>query len=446
MLTLVGSEKGRQTNAEQPQPEGMPSFLFLRQINPAQANAPLAAGMLAELTDDQNTPQQFAALLDFLLRAKIESARGHALRLFGEWPCPPERRALAVSAAATLLEADGVMGWPQIWLGINEDPEFGRELFLRVAQHHRIDAALPEAELGALYVWLEGAFPHSSDPDHEGAHFMGPRDSVVHLRDGVLDVLVHRGTPEAVAAMRAVMGSLPELRWLAFRLLEADQLMRQRTWTPLTTREVLRLADTPDARLVQSAEQLADILVAALRKYEGELHGAQTPVNALWNRQLRGKLMWPKEEDVLSDHVKLFLQRELVERAIVLNREVEIGRVPGAPVGSRTDIRVDAVRKPSDGPFESITAVIETKGCWNRDLMTAVETQLHDDYLTRLGAPVGIYLVGWFDKAKWDPADTRRARTPDWDAAEAQLHLDAEATRLTGRFLVRAVVLDCRAP
>ena len=78
--------------------------------------------------------------------------------------------------------------------------------------------------------------------------------------------------------------------------------------------------------------------------------------------------------------------------------------------------------------------------------MTAVETQLRDDYLTRLGAPVGLYLVGWFDKAKWDPTDGRRAQSPAWDVGEAQRRLDEKASMLTGAFLVRAVVLDCHAP
>lgn len=50
-----------------------------------------------------------------------------------------------------------------------------------------------------------------------------------------------------------------------------------------------------------------------------------------------------------------------------------------------------------------ITAVIETKGCWKPQLFTALETQLYRDYMLRLQAPVGIYLVGWFDKPKWDP-------------------------------------------
>jgi hypothetical protein len=450
VLSLVRSEKRRRRSAEQTQPEGLPSFMFFGQISPTQENAHLVRGLLDELADDQNAPQQFAAILEFLLQAKVGAAREYALHLFEIWPCATERRPTALSAAAVLLEHDSVAAWSRLWPVIAADADFGRELFLRVAQHHRIEAGLfaglPEDQLGALYVWLEQTFPHSDDPDHDGAHWMGPRDSVIHLRDGVLNVLVNRGTPEAVAALRSVIARLPNPRWLAFHLMEADQIMRQRTWLPLTPTEVLRLVESPDGRLVQSAEQLAEVLTAALRKYERQLHGEQTPVRALWDRQGGGALMRPVEEDALTDHVKLFLQGELVERGIVLNREVEIGRVSGAPIGTRTDIRVNATRKTENAEsFDAITAVVETKGCWNRDLMTAIETQLHDDYLTRLGAPVGIYLVGWFDKAKWDSADGRRARSPAWDAAEAQHQLDQEAARLTGKFLVRAVVLDCHA-
>ncbi|MGK9232209.1 hypothetical protein KXS07_10455 [Inquilinus limosus] len=452
VLTLVRSEKQRQRNAEQPQPEVMPSFLFLLQFNPVQENQHLTAGLLRELADDQTTPQQIAAILEFLLQRKVTAAREQALSLFEPWPCAPERRAHALSAAAALLEYDMAAAWPRLWSVITADTEFGRELFLRVAHRHRVEAAhyvgLTEQQLADLYIWLARNFPHADDPDHsDGAHFVAPRDSVVHLRDAIIGILVRRGTPEAVMAMRSIVAGLPHLQWLPYHLIEADQLMRQRTWTPLTPVEVLRLADRADGRLVQSPRQLADVLVEVLRGYEAWLHGEQSPVRSLWDRQQGGTLLRPVEEDAISDHVKVFLQHELAERGIVVNREVEIGRVPGAPIGTRTDIRVDAIRRNSDGePFDKITAVIETKGSWNAALMTAMKTQLRNDYLTRLGAPVGIYLVGWFDKPKWDKSDSRRAKSPPWDAAEAQQQLDAVAAALPAGFDIRAVVLDCHAP
>ena len=159
------------------------------------------------------------------------------------------------------------------------------------------------------------------------------------------------------------------------------------------------------------------------------------------------KRLRPIDEDAISDQVRLFLKGELVDSGVVVNREVEIGRVPGARLGSRTDIKVDAISRNETGEmYNVITAVIETKGCWNAELLTAMQTQLVENYLVRLAAPTGIYLVGWFDKPKWDLTDSRRTRTPDWSRDQAQLQLDAQAAAQSPAFIVRAVVLDCHAP
>lgn len=449
--SLIQMERDRAPAPVQPQSAPLPPFYFLHQLEPTRDAGPLNTALLHELRDERNTPAQYGALLSFLARAGSSDAMAHGLTKLAVSPATPEERDLALTVAATLLEDGDLSGWPSVWAAVVADQDFGRDLFLRVAHHHRFGAGLfaglREDELADLYVWLEQTFPHRDGPADEGAHWVSPTESAGHLRDSVLGVLVQRGTPAAVTALRSVMARLPDLHWLAYRLIEADQLMRQRTWRPLTPAEVLRLVENSDGRLVQSPQQLADVLVEVLRDYEAELHGEQSPVNALWNRELGGPEMWPKEEDALSDHVKLYLQRALVERGIVLNREVEIGRVPGAAVGSRTDIRVDAVRRALDGEgFDVLTTIIEAKGCWNPGLKTAMQTQLHDDYLMRVGAPVGIYLVGWFDKAKWKADDSRRSRTPNWDVPEAQRFFDAEAARLTGGFIVRAVVLDCHAP
>ena len=116
-----------------------------------------------------------------------------------------------------------------------------------------------------------------------------------------------------------------------------------------------------------------------------------------------------------------FLQSALGGAGIFANREVEVSRAPGAPVGQRTDILVNAVRRREDGErFDPITAVIETKGCWNGELFTALEEQLFRDYMIPLRAQVGVYLVGWFDIAKWDTEDSRRDRVPNMPIKERQ--------------------------
>jgi hypothetical protein len=181
------------------------------------------------------------------------------------------------------------------------------------------------------------------------AHWVGPHESVAHLRDSLPGQIVARGTIAAVEAMRWIIGGLPDLQWLRYQLRAAEQAMRIWTWSPLTPGEILRLTDDRKTLLVQSAEDLCDVLTEALRKYESSLHGEQTPVRGLWDRQQNGPLFRPVEEDALSNDVIRFLRHELIENGIVANREVEIGRVPGAGLGPRTDIRSDALRRSPAG-------------------------------------------------------------------------------------------------
>ena len=47
--------------------------------------------------------------------------------------------------------------------------------------------------------------------------------------------------------------------------------------------------------------------------------------------------------------------------------------------------------------------------------------------MVTLRGPLGIYLVGWFDKLKWDPKDHRRRQTHDLTLQDAQVRLDQEA-------------------
>ena len=83
----------------------------------------------------------------------------------------------------------------------------------------------------SLYTWLEQTFPVRQDPRHQSgvASWVGPRDSVAHLRDGILRRLVNTGTEAAVEALQNVLRQLPDRDWLAYQLLEAEQTMRKRT-------------------------------------------------------------------------------------------------------------------------------------------------------------------------------------------------------------------------
>jgi hypothetical protein len=87
-----------------------------------------------------------------------------------------------------------------------------------------------------------------------------------------------------------------------------------------------------------------------------------------------------KDEPSLSDYSKGFLQRDLKDRGIVVNREVEVYRPAGAGKGPATDIHVDViVPKPHDQLH--LKAIIEVKGCWNPHLKTSIQAQLIEKYL-----------------------------------------------------------------
>jgi len=424
------------------------SLFVLRELEGCWDSAPLKEAVFEELCDEANSVDQFSAILEVLLAAQFAPARDHAITVLER--DHSQRRPYALAAASGLVRHFARDAWPAIWKFLTEDESFGREFFLKLPVHYGLQdgafAALDEQQLARLYVLLDRLFPRGSDPAHVAgqAHWVGPQESVAHLRDILPRQIVVRGTIAAVEAMRWIIGQLPGVEWLGYQTREAEQVMRIGTWSPLTPAEIFRLTDDRKTLLVQSAEDLCGLLTEALRKYESWLHGEQTPVRGLWDRQKSSAVFRPVEEDALSDDVVLFLRQELVEKGIVANREVEIGRVPGAPIGKRTDIRIDALRRsPSGVVYDRLTGVVETKGCWHSALFTALNEQLYHDYMVRLQSPVGVYLVGWFDREKWDPEDSRRRNAPDCTLQEAQVRLDEQAAAIPAEFILKAVVLDC---
>ena len=429
-----------------PQP-GSP-FFILRDLDGCWHHTLLTDATLDELRNPANTSAEYAAFLEALLQAGVEPALDHALGVLAGGG--PATRAHSLAIADVLLRHAAVRSWPALRTAMESDDEFAREALLRVASHFSFDTpfyrGLSERDIAALYLLMTRLFPR--DDEAEGARgFIGAWDSVGYLRDGIPRYLASLGTDAAVAALSELIAKHPEFANLAYELSLAERAMRIATWSPLNPKEVLALADKPSLKLVTSPSDLCEVLVAALGKFNASLHGAQTPVRDLWDRQ-RGKDIYrPIDENALSDVIARFLRTELGSSGIFANREVEVSRVPGAPVGQRTDILVNAVRRRSDGElFDPLAAVVETKGCWNGELFTALEEQLFRDYMIRMHAQVGIYLVGWFDADKWDPEDSRRDRAPKMPIEDVKAQLDRQAAALPEGFIVRPVILECHVP
>ena len=152
-----------------------------------------------------------------------------------------------------------------------------------------------------------------------------------------------------------------------------------------------------------------------------------------------------KDENSLSDYVKIHLDEDLRQRGVVVNREVEIRRGQGSSrQGERTDIHVDAVVRGRGGDvYDSVMAIVEVKGCWNQELAQAMKTQLADRYLQDNRCQHGLYLVGWFNCDQWDNNGYRKSQAPKISTDEAQRQFDAQAAELSQHDLrIKAIILN----
>ena len=61
------------------------------------------------------------------------------------------------------------------------------------------------------------------------AHYVGPREMVAELRDGVLRRLIELGTNAALKTLRAIIVECPDLTWLPLQLSRAEQVMRMKS-------------------------------------------------------------------------------------------------------------------------------------------------------------------------------------------------------------------------
>lgn len=398
--------------------------------------------LLDLLRDSTLAPEQMGRVFTNLLERQIPEAIEFAKSLLGP-PAPTGEilRKKALVVGRKLLSSGGRVTFNMVWRTIESDDAFGQEIFLDLVKQdpysllsgHNV-SQLSEQELGTLFLWLEQHFPRNTDPNHEG-----PRESIPHFRDGILQLLRSRGTMEAVHVLQGIKESLPGQEWLYRVVLDAQNEMLRKTWLPPKPSEILALACSSDKRLVTCPEQLLDVLIESLQRLQLEdLQGETGRAKFLWDQIPDGKFR-PKDEPTLSDYIKGFLNNDLKLREIIVNREVEVHRGPVAGRGPSTDIHVDVITSE----HRHIKAVIEVKGCWNPDLKTSMKGQLIDKYFQGSDCQHGIYLVVWFNKAHWDAEDSRKRKVPANSIEEIQRFFeDQENEFSTNECVVRSFVLD----
>jgi hypothetical protein len=204
------------------------------------------------------------------------------------------------------------------------------------------------------------------------------------------------------------------------------------------------MAADGNKRFVESSEELLDLVVESLCRLQTELHGELASVGDLWN--CKDKDWWPKQEEDISDYLARHLKRDLDERGIVINREVQIRRGrAGEMRGQDTDIHVDAVPAQATKPelYGAISLVIEVKGSWNDGVIKDMERQLRDRYLKNSKCRVGLYVVAFFKAERWTASDSRRAKSNAWNLQELRDQLAKQAAELSETVTIKSLVIDC---
>ncbi|MEV8547264.1 hypothetical protein [Streptomyces sp. NPDC051572] len=306
---------------------------------------------------------------------------------------------------------------------------------------------LAEADLAGLYEHVTDHITVSrlTDNSFDGGFTTDPLST---LHAGLLALLVSKRTPDAVREVTRLAGRYPQLTDLRWHAKDLPREVAELQVRPLTPEQLRRLAADSTLRTVTDARHLQDIVLASLDRIQAIIQGPNYPVIVLWNRddpRLNQAKCWPCWEDDFSDFITALLRQDIGGHRVVINREVEIAR-PRLP-GRRTDIQVQATAPPSEHGDGPLTVVIECKGCWNRDLPTALADQLVRDYL-RTPRTAGIYLIGYFDCPRWDEDDRRRRHRAVHTIEALQQEQDARAQEQCDQHgaVVTASILDCRLP
>jgi hypothetical protein len=345
-------------------------------------------------------------------------------------------RLIAVATAAFLYPTPTL--WAILWPVVLDDEVFGKEVALAVADGLGATLLKPlsESQMADIYLWLDRLFPRTDDPRFDGMrmHQVGPREQACKMRDRTLMTLAARASTSACDELRRIFVERPDETFLAEIIRGAESRRREATWEPLTAAQLLRLVADPAACTAQTNDQLLEIVVASLRRFAARLHGHHSPVMDLWNEPKEGhkKVYTPKDEDAFSRRVAQHLKDDLGGRKVVVDREVKIRE------GQFTDVCVEAFSDAGD----ALTLIIECKGCWHAELLTAMKTQLVDRYLAESHVTHGVYLVGWYFCERWADTDSRKKCCPkDWVAFTSDLAAQASSLSVGG-LRIASVVTD----
>ncbi|PAY17443.1 hypothetical protein CKO51_21240 [Rhodopirellula sp. SM50] len=305
--------------------------------------------------------------------------------------------------------------------------------------------SLSEETIAALFRIIVREYPYEDNDESSGARNLSDEYEVQQFRDRLLNRLCELGSSESCQQVTQLAQDFPQYEFLWGSVRRARRAHLNSSWEPMDIDALKTLLGSKNSRLVRSESELHDVIAESLSRLQSELSGEIPAARDLWDYDKRDKTWRPVNENDLSDYIARHLRRDLDALGIVSLREVQV-RQRGEEGGEFTDLYVTVRIQLSRGEERQIKTIVEVKGCWNREVETAMQTQLLDRYMKNNSCFFGTYVVGWFLCGQWDPADNRYKDTRKRSTTDAREYFRQQANELTGDgFVVRSIVLDIPA-
>ena len=294
-----------------------------------------------------------------------------------------------------------------------------------------------------IFEILERCYPASSDIPLGG--IVTSQHYVQDFRNSCLYSLRERASIESISALQRISERHPDRPWIASLLHDAELKAVRDSWIPYDESEAIAALGIAKGRVVRTEKELQAVVLNELEVIAGRVSGnsAQPAVYFLWDEASKR----PKHEPRLCDWLTIELRDRLATRGAIVNREVQVRSHSPTGIGERTDILVE-VSGVAANLQVPIRVVIEVKGCWNDDLLSAPAVQLRDNYMNAFGTGAGIYLVMWFMCETWADNDGRKKRTrklvPGGTAQECLRVISSVCDEASSEMtLIRPFVIDC---
>lgn len=402
---------------------------------------------LEELLPKIKSEQGFLALCEYLIERGSQRAIGQLLERIesssdlSAAPAPRLLARLAKHAPGQLIV--------HVWERLRQSPEAVAQLAAQVQVFVagqdvpllRVDPEVTEQ----IFEILENQYPSASDDKLGG--LVTARHHIQDFRTCCVISLRNRADAASIEALERIFARHPDLPWIASLIHEATQKLARESWRPYEVLEVAAVLGISTGRVVRTESELRDVVLSEFQLIAEKVSASAVlpAVYLLWDETAQR----PKHEPRLCDWLAGELKDRLSSKGAIVNREVQVRSHNPKGVGERTDILVELSPPARGGLFSrNLSLVIEVKGCWNNELITAPASQLRDNYMKAYSATSGIYLVMWFLCERWTKDDPRKRATqkliPDetYTACVDMVSTACLAASSTDA-VVTPVVIDC---